>query len=44
MTIFYSDVGPLSIHSPVTSHLFPATRILNENRGDGIGGIKVGVF
>jgi len=31
MTIFYSDVEPLSKYSPVTLHLSPATRILNEN-------------
>ena len=31
MTIFYSDVEPLSKYSPVTSHFSPATRILNEN-------------
>ena len=33
MTIFYSDVEPLSKYSPVMSHLSPATRILNENSG-----------
>ena len=31
MTIFYSDVEPTSQFSPVTLHLSPATRILNEN-------------
>ena len=31
LTIFYSDVEPLSKYSPVTLHLSPATRILNEN-------------
>ena len=31
MTIFYSDVEPLSEYSPVILHLSPATRILNEN-------------
>ena len=31
MTILYSDVEPLSKYSPVTLHLSPATRILNEN-------------
>ena len=31
MTIFYSDVEPLSEYSPVMLHLSPATRILNEN-------------
>ena len=33
MTInfFFSDVEPLSKCSPVTLHLSPATRILNEN-------------
>ena len=31
ITIFHSDMGPLSKYSPVTTlHLFPATRILNE--------------
>ena len=44
MTIFYSDVGPLSIYSPVTLHLSPATTIVNENPGDGTGVMKVGVF
>ena len=33
MTIFYSDVEPLSKYSPVMLHLSPATRILNENSG-----------
>ena len=33
MTILYSDVEPLSKYSPVTLHLSPATRILNENPG-----------
>ena len=31
MTIFHSAVEPLSKYSPVTLHLSPATRILNEN-------------
>ena len=31
MTIFYSEVEPLSKYYPVTLHLSPATRILNEN-------------
>ena len=31
MTIIYSDLEPLSKYSPVILHLFPATRILNEN-------------
>ena len=31
MTIFYSDVEPLSKYSPVMLHLSPTTRILNEN-------------
>lgn len=31
MTNFYLDVEPLSNYSPVTLHLSPATRILNEN-------------
>ena len=31
MTIFDSDVEPLSKYSPVMLHLSPATRILNEN-------------
>ena len=31
MTILYSDVETLSKFSPVTLHLSPATRILNEN-------------
>ena len=35
MTIFYSDVKPLSKYSPVTLHLSPATRILNQNPGMG---------
>ena len=30
MTI-YSELAPLSKYSPVMLHLFPATRILNEN-------------
>ena len=30
---FYSNVEPLSKYSPVTLHLSPATRILNENLG-----------
>ena len=30
---FYSDVEPHSKYSPVTLHLSPATRILNENPG-----------
>ena len=29
--VFYSDVQPLSKYSPVTLHLSPATRILNES-------------
>jgi len=33
MTIFYSDVEPLSKYSPVTLHLSSAARILNENPG-----------
>ena len=33
MTIFYSVVEPLSKYSPVTLHLSPAVRILNENPG-----------
>ena len=43
MTLF-TDVGPLSIYSPVTLYLSPATRILTENPWDGISGVKVGVF
>ena len=31
MNICYSDIEPLSQYSPLTLHLFPATRILNEN-------------
>ena len=31
MTIFYSDMEPLSKYSPVTIQLSPATRILSEN-------------
>ena len=31
MTIFYSDMEPLSQYSPVQLHLSPATRILSEN-------------
>lgn len=31
MTIFYSDVKPLSKYSHVTLHLPPATWILSEN-------------
>ena len=31
MTIFYSDVEPLSKYSPVMLHLSPATRICNED-------------
>ena len=31
LTDFYSDMEPLSKYSPVTLHLSPATRILNEN-------------
>ena len=31
MTIFYSDVEPLSKYFPVPLHLSPYTRILNEN-------------
>ena len=33
MTIFYSDMEPLSKYSPVMLHLSPTTRILNENPG-----------
>ena len=33
MTIFYSDVEPLSKSSPVMLNLSPATRIGNENPG-----------
>ena len=35
MTILYSDVEPLSKYSPVTLHLSPATRILNDNPDEG---------
>ena len=36
MTIFYLDVQPLSKYSTLTLHLVsPATRILNENPGNG---------
>ena len=35
MTIFYSDVKPLSKYSPATLLLSPATRILSENTGTG---------
>ena len=31
MTIFYSDMEPLSKYPPVTLQLSPSTRILNEN-------------
>ena len=31
MTIFYSDIEPLSKYSWVTLHLYPVTRILTEN-------------
>ena len=31
MTIFYSEEEPHSKCSPVTLHLSPATRIINEN-------------
>ena len=31
MTIFYSDMEPLSKYSPVTLHLSSVTRILGEN-------------
>ena len=31
MTIFHSDVEPLSEYFSVTLHLSPATRVLNEN-------------
>ena len=31
LTIFYSDVEPLSKHSLVTLHLSPSTTILSEN-------------
>ena len=31
MTIIYSDLEPLSKYSLVILHLFPVTRILNEN-------------
>ena len=33
MTILYSDMELLSKCSPVTLHLSPVTRILNENPG-----------
>ena len=33
MTIFYSDMEPLSEYFPVTLHLSPVTRVLNENPG-----------
>ena len=35
MTILNSDVEPLSKYSPVTLHLSPATRILNDNPDEG---------
>ena len=35
MTIFYSDMKPLSKYSAVTLHLSPATRILSQNPGMG---------
>ena len=35
MTIFYLDMEPLSKYCPVTLHLSPATRILNEKRRNG---------
>jgi len=35
MTILYSDMEPLSKYSPATLHLFPATRILDENPDEG---------
>ena len=35
MTILNSDVEPLSKYSPVTLHLSPATRILNDNSDEG---------
>ena len=31
MTILHSDVEPFTKYSPVTLHLSPATRIVNEN-------------
>ena len=31
VTSFYSDLEPFSKYSPVTLHLFPTTRIENEN-------------
>ena len=31
MTSFYSDVEPLSKHSPIILHLSPPTGIFNEN-------------
>ena len=31
MTILHLDVEPFTKYSPVTLHLSPATRILNEN-------------
>ena len=31
MTIFYSDMEPLSKYSPAMLHLSPVTRILSEN-------------
>ena len=31
MTIFYSNEEPLSKYFPITLHVSPATRILNEN-------------
>ena len=31
MTVFYSDMGPLSRYSPVKLHLSLATRTLSEN-------------
>ena len=36
MTITYLDMEPLSEYSPVTLHLSPATRVLNENPGRGL--------
>ena len=35
MTILNSDVEPPSKYSPVTLHLSPATRILNDNPDEG---------
>ena len=32
---YYSDAGPLSKYSPVTLHLSPAPRILNDNPDEG---------